>query len=105
MTFPVEQLHLGQLVLGDHALDQFLRAGGSGDQEIDEPRVVQQTLGDSLFQEGIAGDGVLAAGLQNADQGQRCVGTESRAGLSGHVIQNRFQLGGRVKAEAPPVFW
>jgi len=73
VTFPVEQLHLGQLVLGDHALDQFLRAGGSGDQEIDEPRVVQQTLGDSLFQEGIAGDGVLAAGLQNADQGHGAI--------------------------------
>jgi hypothetical protein len=52
-------------------LDEFLRPGTSRQEEVDESRIVQQALGHRFFQEGVAGDGVSAAGLQDINQGHR----------------------------------
>ncbi len=69
LALRVEQLHLGQLVLAHHALDQFLRPGSPRHDEIHKTGVIQQSLPHDLFQHRLRGDGVPAAGFEDTDEG------------------------------------
>jgi len=69
LPLAIQQFYSGQPVFLHHSLDQLLRSGGARDDEIHEASIVEESLGDNLFQHRLRGDGIPAARFEDADEG------------------------------------